>query len=113
MLLTLNDLKESAVSSVQIATELAGVSSGFPSVDSITNGWQKGNLILITSASSICKTDFAASMLLKMAVDMKMSIAYFVHEISANQLATCMLANCCELEREDLRNGQLAPYEWE
>jgi replicative DNA helicase len=119
MLLTLNDLKESAVSytlrneSVPFNAELAGVSSGFPSVDSITNGWQKGNLILIASNSSICKTDFAASMLLKMAVDMKMSIAYFIHEISASQLVTCILTNCCELEREDLRNGQLTSYEWE
>ena len=39
------------------------ISSGFPELDNIIGGWQRGNLIMIAAPSRMGKTAFALSML--------------------------------------------------
>lgn len=62
-----------------------GISSGFPSLDEITGGWQDSNLIVIASRPSIGKTAFAMQIACDAAVDNNIPVAFFSLEMSAGQ----------------------------
>ena len=49
----MNDIQE-----MQNTTGLSGVPSGFPSIDKVTMGWQKSDLIILAARPSVGKTAF-------------------------------------------------------
>ena len=91
---------------------LSGLSSGFPHIDKLTNGWQKSDLIIIAARPAMGKTAFVLSMAKKIAVDMRLPVAMFSLEMSAVQLVKRLMVNVCEITGDKIKNGQLAPYEW-
>mgnify|MGYP002624333250 CR=1 FL=1 len=91
---------------------LSGLSSGFPHIDKITNGWQPSDLIIIAARPAMGKTAFVLSMARKIAVTQRVPCAMFSLEMSNVQLVKRLMLNVCELSGEKIRSGQLAPYEW-
>ncbi len=91
----------------------SGVSSGFHSLDKVTSGWQRSDLIIIAARPAMGKTAFILSMAKNMAVDYNSPVAVFSLEMSNVQLVNRLIMNVCQLEGEKIKNGQLDTYEWE
>lgn len=91
---------------------LSGLTSGYPSLDKMTNGWQNSDLVIIAARPAMGKTAFVLSMMKKMACDNKIPVALFSLEMSRVQLVRRLMGNVCEISGDKLRSGQLAPHEW-
>ena len=72
---------------MDIVINEAGIPSGFPSLDKITGGWQKSNLIVLASRPSIGKTAFAMNLASNVAINQHIPVAFFSLEMSAGQFA--------------------------
>ena len=112
----INPIIDEAIKRMQEASSraegLSGVPSGFHSLDRITSGWQRSDLIIIAARPSMGKTAFALSMARNMAVDHNIPVALFSLEMSNVQLVNRLLMNVCEIEGGKIKTGQLAPDEW-
>jgi len=92
---------------------LSGLRSGFAGLDKITSGWQNSDLIVIAARPAMGKTAFVLSMAKNMAINFKIPVAIFSLEMSNIQLVNRLIVNVTEIPGEKIKNGQLAPYEWE
>ncbi len=92
---------------------LSGVPSGFSSLDRITSGWQRSDLVIIAARPSMGKTAFVLSMSRNIAVNHKKAVALFSLEMSSVQLVTRLISSETELGSEKLRSGNLKDYEWQ
>lgn len=92
---------------------LSGLETGFKDLDKMTSGWQNSDLVIIAARPAMGKTAFVLSMAKNMAVDFKTPVALFSLEMSNVQLVNRLISNVCELDSKKIKNGQLAPYEWE
>jgi replicative DNA helicase len=90
----------------------SGVPSGFHSLDKITSGWQKSDLVIIAARPAMGKTAFVLSMAKNMAVDFNTPVAVFSLEMSNVQLVNRLIMNVCQIEGEKIKNGQLNREEW-
>ncbi|MDR0686971.1 MAG: replicative DNA helicase [Dysgonamonadaceae bacterium] len=93
--------------------KMSGVPCGFTDLDKITQGWQKGDLIIIAARPSMGKTAFVLSMIKNMAVNFKTPVAIFSLEMPNIQLVNRLIMNVTQLEGEKIRSGRLAPHELE
>ena len=91
---------------------LSGAPSGFTSLDRVTSGWQKSDLVILAARPSMGKTAFVLSMARNMAVGHDKAVAFFSLEMSAVQLVNRLISSETELNSNKLRNGQLAEHEW-
>ncbi|MCP3659326.1 MAG: replicative DNA helicase [Bacteroidetes bacterium] len=92
---------------------IIGVPSGFISIDKVTQGWQKSELIIIAARPGMGKTAFLLSLIRNAAVDHNIPGAIFSLEMSNLQLINRMIASEAEIESEKLKKGSLADHEWE
>ncbi len=91
---------------------LTGVPSGFTSLDRMTSGWQKSDLVIIAARPGMGKTAFVVSAMRNAAVDFKIPVAIFSLEMASVQLVNRMISAEAELEGEKIRKGNLADHEW-
>ena len=111
----INPIIEEAIHRMQAAAEkqgASGVATGFHSLDKITSGWQRSDLIIIAARPAMGKTAFVLSMAKNMGVDYNQPVALFSLEMSNVQLVNRLIMNVCELEGEKVKNGQLDKEEW-
>jgi replicative DNA helicase len=109
-------IKESMELLQKAATQkegLSGLRSGFSALDKITSGWQNSDLVIIAARPAMGKTAFVLSMAKNMAVNFDIPVALFSLEMSNVQLVNRLIVNVCEIPGEKIKNGQLAPFEWE
>ena len=93
---------------------LSGVPSGFPSLDRITQGWQKSDLIILAARPSVGKTAFALNLARNAAVDHNMPVAVFSLELSALQLVMRLMTTESGLPADKLKGGvKLDPWDWQ
>lgn len=98
----------------QTSTGLSGVPSGYVSIDRITNGWQKSDLIIIAARPSVGKTAFALNVARNAAVDRHMPVAFFSLEMNCAQLAKRLLISETGLSGDKIKGAiKLEDYEWE
>ena len=87
--------------------------SGVPSVDRVTQGWQKSDLIILAARPSVGKTAFALNIARNAAVEANMPVAVFSLEMSAEQLGKCLITTESGLSGEKIKGGvKLEQYEW-
>ncbi len=91
---------------------LSGISTGFPSLDDYTSGWQNGDLIIIAARPGMGKTAFVLSMARNMAVDHKVPVAIFNLEMTSDQLIKRLFAIETEISADKFRSGKLSDVEW-
>ncbi|MFO8001152.1 MAG: replicative DNA helicase [Marinilabilia sp.] len=92
---------------------LSGVPSGFTGLDRITSGWQASDLVIVAARPAMGKTAFVLSMARNMAVTHEQPVALFSLEMSNVQLVNRLIISETEIPGEKIKNGNLAPYEWE
>ncbi len=91
---------------------LSGISTGFPSLDEYTSGWQNGELIIIAARPGMGKTAFVLSMARNMAVDHKVPVAIFNLEMTSDQLIKRLFSIETEIPADKFRSGKLSDMEW-
>ncbi|MGW8123887.1 replicative DNA helicase [Roseivirga echinicomitans] len=91
---------------------LTGIPSGFTSLDRVTSGWQKSDLVIIAARPAMGKTAFVVSALRNAAVDHGHAVAIFSLEMSSIQLVNRLISGEAELEGEKIKKGNLAEHEW-
>ncbi len=102
------------IEKMQGQSGLSGVPSGYNSIDRITMGWQKSDLIILAARPSVGKTAFALNIARNAAVDHNMPVAIFSLEMPAIQLAKRLMVSETGLSAEKIKGGKtLEPYEWE
>ncbi len=115
--LAMPELVKAAIKNIEAAKQvdntLLGVGAGFLELDSVTQGWQKSDLIILAARPSMGKTAFALNLARNAAVDFKKPIAFFSLEMSSIQLVTRLISSESGLEAEKLRKGDLAGHEWQ
>lgn len=98
----------------QTSTGLSGVPSGFVSLDRITMGWQKSDMIILAARPSVGKTAFALNLARNAAVEHHFPVAFFSLEMSAVQLAKRLMVSESGLSADKIKGGvKLEDYEWE
>lgn len=122
----LNTLKVSlgnALEKIQLAFKrqdsITGISTGFLDLDKILCGLQDSDLIILAARPSMGKTALAINLALNACLylkdslkaeesSIKPSVGFFSLEMSAEQLATRMMAIFSEVHSSNLRSGQIS-----
>ncbi|MBR5700358.1 MAG: replicative DNA helicase [Bacteroidales bacterium] len=101
------------IQSMQGKTGLSGVPSGFPSIDKVTMGWQKSDLIILAARPSVGKTAFSLNLARNAAVEHHRPVAVFSLEMSAIQLVKRLMTSETGLSADKIKGGSaLKDYEW-
>lgn len=93
--------------------ELTGVSTGFYDLDTITNGLQKSDLIILAARPSMGKTAFALNIVQNVAIRAKTPVAVFSLEMSKEQLVQRMLCSEAEIDTQKIRTGNMQRKDWD
>lgn len=89
---------------------ITGLRTGFDSLNKITNGLQRGDLIILAARPSVGKTAFALNVGLNVARSNnkgKASVAFFSLEMPATHLMARLLSSQSSVKSENLRSGFL------
>ena len=98
----------------QTSEGLSGVPSGFVSIDRITNGWQRSDLIILAARPSVGKTAFALNLARNAAVDHHIPVAVFSLEMSSKQLVKRLMTSESGLSADKIKGSvKMESYEWE
>lgn len=81
-----------------IINQLKTVKSGFHTLDSITNGLPKGNLIVIAGRPSVGKTSLAINIAYKAFILQNISICFFSLEMSSQEIINRIISVSCNLD---------------
>lgn len=90
---------------------VTGVATGFREMDTISSGFQPGEMIIIAARPSMGKTAFALNVAENMAADNNVPVAFFSLEMSAESLAQRLLASRAEVGGQKLRRRMLTQEE--
>lgn len=93
--------------------QITGVPSGFASLDAVTSGWQRSDLVIVAARPGMGKTSFTLSLARNAAVMYKKPVAFFSLEMSSLQLVNRLISSETELQSDKLRKGNLKPWEWQ
>lgn len=96
----------------QSVNGLTGVPSGFLTLDRVTCGWQKSDLIIIAARPGMGKTGFIVSALRNAAVEFNAPVALFSLEMASLQLINRMICGEAEIDSDKLRQGNLNEQDW-
>ena len=91
---------------------LPGLSSGFYDLDSITQGFQKSDLIIAAGRPSMGKTAFCINVTLNIIKKYKCPVLFFSLEMSKEQLIYRILANEIEISNTRLKAGHIYETDW-
>ena len=93
--------------------EITGVPSGFPSLDKLTYGWQKSDLIILAARPAVGKTAFALNLARNAALHptRPTAVALFSLEMSAAQLVSRILSAESEILLEKISRGKMEDHE--
>jgi len=101
------DLKEKI-----LKPKIAGLESGFHSLDLITQGFQKSDLIIIAGRTSMGKTAFCLNIVRYIIKTYQLPIVFFSLEMGKEQLMYRLLSNETEINISNLRKGNIRKEEW-
>jgi replicative DNA helicase len=90
-----------------------GVPSGFASLDRITAGWQKSDLVILAGRPGMGKTAFVLNVARNAAIKFQKPIAIFSLEMSSLQLVTRLISSETGITSDSLKTGNLDDAKWE
>lgn len=93
--------------------ELLGLRTDFYELDTMTNGLQKSDLIILAARPSMGKTAFALNMAQNVAIKEKVPVAIFSLEMSKEQLVQRMLCSQAEVDTQRLKTGNMQSKDWD
>jgi len=92
--------------------ELPGLASGFYDLDSLTQGFQKSDLIILAGRPSMGKTAFVLNITENILKNYKLPIIFFSLEMSKEQLIYRLLSNETGISQTRLKLGHLYKEDW-
>ena len=92
---------------------LSGLSSGFYALDSLTQGFQKSDLIIIAGRPSMGKTALSLNIALNIVKKSKLPILFFSLEMSKEQIMYRVLGMETNINQIRLKNGKLYSHDWD
>lgn len=91
---------------------ISGISSGFNSLDSITQGFQKSDLIIIAGRPSMGKTSLGLNIASNIIKTSQLPVLFFSLEMSKEQIMYRLLAMEANINQTRLRSGKLYQDDW-
>lgn len=105
-----------AIGEIEVASNtkegLLGVPSGFTSLDRITGGWQKSDLLILAARPGMGKTAFVVTMAKNAAVEFNKPVAIFSLEMSSLQLVKRLISSETEIAQDKILKGNLDNHEF-
>ena len=101
------DLKTKSLNST-----LLGLSSGFYDLDSLTQGFQKSDLIIIAGRPSMGKTALGLNIALNITKNSRLPILFFSLEMSKEQIMYRLLSMETNISQMKLKSGKLSQNDW-
>lgn len=92
--------------------KLSGLSSGFYDLDSLTQGFQKSDLIIIAGRPSMGKTALSLNIASNVIKNSKLPVLFFSLEMSKEQIMYRLLAMETNINQMRLKNGKLYQDDW-
>ena len=92
--------------------KLFGLPSGFYDLDSLTQGFQKSDLIIIAGRPSIGKTAFGLNIAINTIKNTKLPVLFFSLEMSKEQIMYRLLSMETNITQIQLRSGKLNQNDW-
>jgi replicative DNA helicase len=92
--------------------KLVGLSTGFADLDSMTNGFNKGNLIVLAGRPSMGKTSLAMNMAEHCAIKERLPVLVISLEMTADELTTRLVGSVGRIDQTNLATANLADHEW-
>lgn len=92
--------------------QLLGLSSGFYDLDSLTQGFQKSDLIILAGRPSMGKTALGLNFALNIIKNSKLPILFFSLEMSKEQIMYRLLSMETNINPMRLKNGKLYKNDW-
>lgn len=86
---------------------ITGVPSGFPDLDEMTGGFQKGDLVILAARPSMGKTSIVVGMALHAAIMHQVPVAIYSLEMSKEQIVQRMLCHEALVDLGRLLRGRL------
>lgn len=113
---SLEELAQESVEAIQKAHEekklITGVPTGFSDLDSLTSGFQRGDLIIIAARPSMGKTSLALNIAQHVGTHTGLTVGVFSLEMSREQLFLRMLSSEAQIDGHHLRTGYLKTDDW-
>lgn len=92
--------------------KLSGLTSGFYDLDSLTQGFQKSDLIIIAGRPSMGKTALSLNIASNVIKNLKLPVLFFSLEMSKEQIMYRLLAMETNINQVRLKNGKLYQNDW-
>ena len=93
--------------------KLTGTPTAFYDLDTITNGLQKSDLIILAARPAMGKTSFALNIAQNVALKANVPVAIFSLEMSKEQLVQRLLCAEAEVDTQRLKTGNMQAKDWE
>jgi replicative DNA helicase len=94
-------------------SDVTGIPTGFSDLDSMTSGFQGGDLIIVAGRPSMGKTAFSLNIAENVALDTGLPVAVFSMEMASTQLAMRMIGSVGRLDQHRMRTGRFEDEDWE
>ncbi len=85
--------------------KVVGIPSGFADLDSLTGGFQSGQMVVIAARPGMGKTSFALNVAEHASVDAKKAVAIFSLEMTNQELMMRLLASRARVSSQTIRKG--------
>ena len=91
---------------------MPGLTSTYPDLDAITQGFHNSDLIIIAGRPSMGKTAFSLALAKNIASNFNLGIAFFSLEMTRQQLLYRLLATETLIPHTKLRSGRVSKTQW-
>lgn len=95
-----------------ITSKLPGLTSSFPDLDALTQGFQNSDLIIIAGRPSMGKTAFSLALAKNIATSFSLGVAFFSLEMTRHQLVYRLLSTETQIAHTRLRSARVTKKEW-
>lgn len=93
-------------------SSVIGINTGHSSINSITSGWQNGDLIILAARPSMGKTALSLFFAKHTAFNNE-NVLYFSLEMPARRLSDRLLSLLINVNSQKLQSGKMDDYEWD
>lgn len=111
----LKTLSDQAIKNMEkraTSKDINGISTGFPYLDKLTNGFQRGDLVILAARPSMGKTAFALNLATK--ISKKNYVAFFSYEMPNLQLVDRIFASDANIDGNKIKEPKnLTNEEWQ
>ena len=91
---------------------ITGIPTGFPDLDSKTNGLQNGDLIILAGRPSMGKTALAVNIAINASINNQYKVGIFSLEMTATQIVLRMISSISGIDFYRIRTGFIKENEW-